>query len=90
MNLKTEQEWCINERRVKIMEVIMSLLTYEAIVDNGHVYLDNLPFSNKSRIKIVVFPEADLNQMSFKKAQELTSGVKSNLSDEVNLERGER
>jgi hypothetical protein len=68
----------------------MSQFIIDTIVKNGHIEINNLPYPDLSRVKILVFPEADLKKMSFKKAQALTGNIKGKLSDEIDFERGER
>ena len=68
----------------------MSQYIIDAVVKKGHIEIDNLPFPDLSKIKVMLFPEADLKRMSFFKAWEITKNIKGNLSEEIDLERGER
>jgi hypothetical protein len=68
----------------------MTQYIVNTIVKDGHVEINDLPFPNLSRIKVLLLPEIDIKEMSFFKAQELTKEIKGNLSDEIDFERGER
>lgn len=62
----------------------------DTTVTKGHVEIDNLPFPDLTRIKVLLFPEADIKNMMFMKACELTKNIKGNISDDIDAERGER
>ena len=68
----------------------MEHYTVDTHIKNGHLELNNLPFSDNMEVRVVVVPKIKLSMMSFEKAQQLTKSIKGNLSDDVDTERNER
>ncbi|MCI5140883.1 MAG: hypothetical protein D3909_03970 [Candidatus Electrothrix sp. ATG1] len=68
----------------------MSRFVTEASVINGRLELNNVPFSEKMQVKVVVIPKADLSAMSFPDIWKTTCGIRGNLADDLSGERGER
>ncbi|MCI5131159.1 MAG: hypothetical protein D3904_06455 [Candidatus Electrothrix sp. EH2] len=69
---------------------VMSRFVTEASVVNGRLELNNVPFSEKMQVKVVVIPKVDLSKMSFPDIWKTTRGIQGNLADDVAGERGER
>jgi len=59
----------------------------EAHIKNGHLELNELPFSDDAAVKVIIFPKVDLEKMSFEQAQRLTQSISGNLSDDIAKER---
>ena len=68
----------------------MSQFVTETYIRNGHLELNNIPFSGNIEVKVIVIPKVDLNQMSFPEIWKVTQKLKGKLSDDVTKERDER
>lgn len=62
----------------------------ETKIQNGRVTFENLPFDDGTPMTVVFVPKMDLEKMSIEKIRTLTSGIKGNLSEDVDQEREER
>jgi len=65
----------------------MYQVTRDAQIKNGHLELNNLPFSDDAAVKVIILPKANLEKMSFAQAQTLTQSIQGNLSDDIAKER---
>ncbi|MCP4695352.1 MAG: hypothetical protein GY862_00685 [Gammaproteobacteria bacterium] len=65
----------------------MYQVTKEAHIKNGHLELNDLPFSDDAVVEVVIFSKVNLEKMSFEQAQLLTQSVSGNLSDDIAKER---
>ena len=68
----------------------MSQYVTETTLKHGHLELENLPFKDDTKVKVIVIPKVDFSQFSFLEARELTKNIKGNLSDDIIRERDER
>jgi len=68
----------------------MKPFTVDTRISNGHLTLQNLPFSDDIDIRVFIIPKIKLSEMSFNKIRKLTKPIKGNLSDDVDAERNER
>jgi len=60
----------------------MYQITREAHIKNGHLELNNLPFSDDAAVKVIIFSKVDLEKMAFEQAQRLTQSISGNLSND--------
>lgn len=65
----------------------MSQYTTEAILNHGHLELENLPFKDNTKVEVIVIPKVDFSQFSFLEAQKISKNIKGNLSDDMRRER---
>jgi len=65
----------------------MYQVTREAYIKNGHLELNDLPFSDDAAVKVIIMLKADLEKMAFAQAQILTQSINGNLSDDIARER---
>jgi len=65
----------------------MYKITRDAHIKNGHLELNDLPFSNDAAVKVIIVPKVDLEKMSFERIQLLTQSISDNLSDDIIHER---
>ncbi|EDN66473.1 conserved hypothetical protein [Beggiatoa sp. PS] len=65
----------------------MYKVTRDAHIKNGHLELNDLPFSNDAEVKVIIVPKVDLEKMSFERVQQLTQSISGNLSDDIIHER---
>ncbi|GEM_PF-647746 len=65
----------------------MYQVTRDAQIKNGHLELDNLPFSDEARVEVIIIPKVDVEKMSYAKIQALTQSISGNLSDDIIRER---
>ena len=65
----------------------MYKITRDAHIKNGHLELNDLPFSNDAAVKVIIVPKVDLEKMAFEQAQLLTQSINGNLSDDITKER---
>ncbi len=49
--------------------------------------IDNIPFPDGMKVRVVIIPKISLSQMSFAKIRELTKNIRGNFSDDVEKER---
>jgi len=65
----------------------MYQVTKEAHIKNGHLELNNLPFSDDAAVKVIIIPKVNFEKMSYAKIQSLTKTISGNLSDDIIRER---
>jgi len=65
----------------------MYKVTRDAHIKNGHLELNELPFSDDAAVKVIIIPKVDLEKMSFERIQRLTQSISGNLSDDIIHER---
>lgn len=65
----------------------MYQVTKEAQIKNGHLELNDLPFSDDTVVKVIICPNVNLDKMSFEQAQLLSKSISGNLSDDIVKER---
>lgn len=68
----------------------MTQYATDAHVKNGHLELNNVPFTDDIEVRVYVIPKVNLSELSFEKTRILTKSIKGNLSEYVNTERDER
>ncbi len=62
----------------------------ETRVKEGHVELNNIPFSDETEVKVIVIPKVNLAKMSFPEIRELTKSIKGNLAGDIDVERNQK
>lgn len=65
----------------------MYQVTREALIKNGHLELNNLPFSDEAKVEVIIIPKVNVSKMSLAKIQALTQSIQGNLSDDIIRER---
>lgn len=65
----------------------MYQVTREAHIKNGHLELNNLPFSDDAWVEVIIIPKVNVEKMSYAKIQALTHSISGNLSDDIIRER---
>jgi len=65
----------------------MYKVTREVHIKNGHLELNDLPFSDDAVVNVIIFPKVDLEKMLFEQAQVLSQSISGNLSDDIAKER---
>jgi hypothetical protein len=68
----------------------MSQFVTETHIKNGHLELNNIPFTEDIVVKVIVIPTVDLSKMSFPEIWNVTQGITGKISDDVAQERDER
>ncbi len=68
----------------------MSQFVTETFIRNGHLELNNIPFTDNIEVKVIVIPKVDFSKMSFPEIWDITQGIKGKLSGDVAKERDER
>jgi hypothetical protein len=68
----------------------MSQFVTEASIRNGHLELNNIPFTDNIEVKVIVIPKADLTKMSFPDIWNVTKPIQGSLSADISQERDER
>ncbi len=57
---------------------------------NGHLELNNIPFSDNTEVKVFIVPKIKLSELSFAKIRNLTKKIKGNISENIDKERDTR
>ncbi|RKZ60554.1 MAG: hypothetical protein DRQ99_21875 [Candidatus Parabeggiatoa sp. nov. 3] len=65
----------------------MYQVTRDALIKNGHLELNNLPFSDEAKVEVIIIPKVNVSKMSLAKIQALTQSIQGNLSDDIIRER---
>jgi len=65
----------------------MYKVTKEVNIKDGHLELNELPFSDDTIVNVIIFPKVDLEKMLFEQAQVLSQSISGNLSDDIAKER---
>jgi len=65
----------------------MSQFVTETHIKNGHLELNNVPFTDDIEVKVIVIPKVDLAKMSFPEIWEVTKPIKGNLAADIIQER---
>mgnify|MGYP001587122768 CR=1 FL=1 len=66
----------------------MNPLIIDAQIVDGVLTVKDLPLKN-AEVKVVITPKVKLEEMSFLQVQEILSGVKRDLAEDIIKERGE-
>ena len=65
----------------------MNSYSIDTQIKNGHLELNNVPFSNDIDVRVLIIPKVNLSKMSFNKILKTTKLIKGNISDDINKAR---
>ncbi len=68
----------------------MSQFITEALIQNGHLELKDIPLQDGLAVKVIIAPQADLSKMSFPEIWKNAQSIRGKLASEISQERDER
>ncbi len=68
----------------------MNQFVTETLIKNGHLELNNIPFTDDVPVKVIIIPKVNLSKMSFPEIWDTAKPIQGKLSAEVAQERDER
>ena len=68
----------------------MGQIIYNAKVRKRKLSLSNIPFSDNTKVQVIILPMVNYDDMKFNEAQKITKTIPGNLSDDLIEERNKR